>query len=414
MPTLAAGAEQSPGLKSCPDEATAPFLVIKVNGRRIVCKGGNWGLDEALKRVSRARLEPGIRLERDANLTMVRNWCGQNTEEIFYDLCDEYGLMVWNDFWISTQNWNLQPVDLPLWLANAEDVVKRFRNHPSIVIWCGRNEGVPPPVLNEGLDRIVRDRDGTRYYQPGSIQVNLLNSGPWTYGDPVKFFSDYGRGFTTELGLPCAPTADAIRAMMPAVDQWPISDTWAYHDWHQADHGEVGVFMEALARQFGAGTSLDDFCRKAQMLNYVAHRALFEGLNAHLWSPASGRLIWMSHSTWPSMEWQLYSSDFDPNGAYYGAKKACEPIHVQLNLHDRGVLLTNTTLTDVAGAGVRAELYDLHGKRLGFQEVRVNVPANATTAAFRLDEAPAAGLPITFVKLTLAGPDGRLLSDNFY
>jgi hypothetical protein len=414
VPTLAPGAEKSPGLKSCRDDGTAPFLVIKVNGRRVVCKGGNWGLDEVLKRSSRERLEPFIRMERDAHLTMIRNWCGQSTEEILYDLCDEYGLMVWNDFWLSTQNWNQQPGDLNLWLANAEDVVTRFRNHPSIVLWCGRNEGVPPPALNEGLDAIIRRHDGSRYYQPSSIKLNLLDSGPWTYGNPVKFFTQYGKGFTTELGLPSAPTADAIRAMMPAADQWPISDTWAYHDWHQADHGEVEAFMKALARQYGEATGLDDFCRKAQMLNYVGHRAMFEGLNAHLWKPASGRLIWMSHPAWPSMEWQLYSSDYDPNGSYFGAAKACEPVHVQLNLDDRKVVVANTTLTDVNNATVRAVLYNLQSQPVGSREVRLNALADSATEAFTLDEFPVARLPLYFIKLTLLSGDGHLLSDNFY
>jgi hypothetical protein len=414
VPTLVPGAEASPAVRPLDDLTTAPFLVIRVNGKRVVAKGGNWGLDEAMKRVGRERMEPFFRMERDANLTMIRNWCGQNTEEVFFDLADEYGLMVWNDFWTSTQNWNLQPGDLELWLANALDTIKRFRNHPSIVIWCGRNEGVPPPYLNEGLDALVREHDGTRYYQPTSIKLNLLDSGPWIWSDPVSFFTRYGKGFTTELGLPSAPTADAIRAMMPEPDWWPISDSWAYHDWHQKDHGEVPVFMTALATQLGEATGLDDFARKAQMLNYVGHRAMFEGLNAHLWKPASGRLIWMSHPAWPSMEWQLYTSDYDAHASYFGAKKACEPVHVQLNLHDRKVVITNNTFTAIAGARVQAELVDLAGRRLGRQMRVLDAPANATTEVFTLRETAAAGLPICFVKLTLAVRDGRLLSDNFY
>ena len=78
---------------------------------------------------------------------------GQNTEETFYDLADEYGLLVWNDFWDSTQNYNVEPEDPALFLENARDTILRFRNHPSIVMWCGRNEGVPQPIINEGLDR---------------------------------------------------------------------------------------------------------------------------------------------------------------------------------------------------------------------------------------------------------------------
>ena len=86
----------------------SPYLVIKVNGRRIFCKGGNWGMDDAMKRVPRDHLEPYFRLHRDAGFTMVRNWTGESTEEVFYDLCDEYGLLVWNDFWLSTEGYNLE------------------------------------------------------------------------------------------------------------------------------------------------------------------------------------------------------------------------------------------------------------------------------------------------------------------
>ena len=106
-------------------------------------------MDDARKRVSRARLEPYFRLNRDANLNMIRNWVGQSTEETFYDLADEYGMLVWNDFWESTQNYNIEAEDPALFLANASDTIKHFRNHPSIVVWCGRNEGVPQPIINE-------------------------------------------------------------------------------------------------------------------------------------------------------------------------------------------------------------------------------------------------------------------------
>src|SRR6185312_4477352 len=97
-------AERSPALRVLTDEkAMGPYLVIKVNGQKIECLGGDWGMDDAMKRVSRERLEPYIRLTRDANMTMIRNWAGQSTSEAFYDLCDEYGILVWNDFWDNTE-----------------------------------------------------------------------------------------------------------------------------------------------------------------------------------------------------------------------------------------------------------------------------------------------------------------------
>ena len=100
-------------------------------------------MEDMLKRVSRSRLEPFFRLQRDAHMNIVRNWMGQNTEESFFDLADEYGLLVWNDFWDSTQDYNLEPDDSALFLRNARDTITRFRNHPSIAVWCGRTKVSP-------------------------------------------------------------------------------------------------------------------------------------------------------------------------------------------------------------------------------------------------------------------------------
>ncbi len=138
-------------------------------------------MDDSRKRVSRAHLEPFFRYDRDANLNIIRNWQGQNTEEVFYDLADEYGLLVWNDFWEVTMDSNAEAEDPQLFLANAKDTILRYRNHPSIVMWCGRNEGVPQPIINTGLIALTHALDGTRYYSPTSNQVNLQPSGPYSY-----------------------------------------------------------------------------------------------------------------------------------------------------------------------------------------------------------------------------------------
>jgi beta-galactosidase/beta-glucuronidase len=93
------------------DKEMKEHLVVKVNGQRIFCKGGNWGMDDAMKRVSRERLEPYFKLHKNMHYTMIRNWTGESTEEIFYELCDEYGILVFNDFWLSTEGFNLNPLD---------------------------------------------------------------------------------------------------------------------------------------------------------------------------------------------------------------------------------------------------------------------------------------------------------------
>ena len=124
-------------------------------------------MDDGMKRVSREHLEPYFRLHKEANFNMIRNWTGESTEEVFYQLCDEYGMLVFNDFWLSTQGYNMPVNDDDLFLRNAEDVVKRFRNHPSIAIWNPRNEGFAPEYIEKRLAEMIARVDGTRYYTVG-------------------------------------------------------------------------------------------------------------------------------------------------------------------------------------------------------------------------------------------------------
>ncbi|MCL5745207.1 MAG: glycoside hydrolase family 2, partial [Acidobacteria bacterium] len=297
-----------------------------------------------------------------------------------------------------------------LLLANARDTIARFRNHPSIAIWCGRNEGVPPSAINTGLEKLVREVDGTRFYIPNSRFVNLQRSGPWNYGEPVEFFTTRARGFSTELGVPSPPATEAIRAMMPQPDQWPPSDTWSYHDWHQGKGTGVQPFMAAITDHLGAPSGLEDFERKAQMLNYVTHRAMFEGFNANLFHPDSGRLMWMSHPAWPSMVWQLYGSDYDTFGSFYGVKKACEPLHVQLNLPDMAVAVVNTTAQPASNLTVLARLFSADGTLKQKWEGKVSAGPDSVVQALRLDATAADG----FLKLELFDSNRNLVSENFY
>ena len=412
--SLMPGGEKSVAVRALEDVKAAPYLVIKVNGVRIACRGGNWGMDDSRKRVSRAHLEPFFRLHHDANINIIRNWVGQNTEEVFYDLADEYGLLIWNDFWSSTQNYNIEPENPALFLDNARDTILRFRNHPSIAMWCGRNEGVPQPIISNGLADLIDSLDGTRYYSPSSNQVNLQNSGPYKYQDPTLYYSTLNHGFSVETGTASLSTLESFRASVPKEDQWPINDVWAYHDWHYSGNGESAPFMAQVQTEFGAGTSLEDFERKAQMLNYVNHRAIFEGMNAHLWAPNSGRLLWMTQPAWPSNMWQILSSDYDTQASYYGVKKACEPLHIQLDLATFDVDVVNTTTTPLAGLSVIAGVYSLDNKSLLHHEEKKDAGADGVTAEFKLDLAPLMAANVVLVKLGLKNAQGQLLSDNLY
>jgi hypothetical protein len=166
---------------------------------------------------------------------------------------------------------------------------------------------------------------------------------------------------------------------------------------------------------FGAGTSFADFERKAQMMNLETHKAMYEGFLGHLWTKNSGRLLWMTHPAWPSNAWQIYSWDYDTHAAYYGAKKATEPLHVQLNLPGNELVVLNTTQTAASGLTARVRVVGLDNRELFAREDRVDAAANAATtlAAVPLDRLFAEH-PMVLVKLVLSDAAGTTVSENFY
>ena len=397
-------------LTEIPNDEMSPYLVIKVNGKRIFCKGGNWGMDDGMKRVRKELLEPYFKLHKEANFNMIRNWTGESTEELFYDLADEYGMLVWNDFWLSTEGYNLEPTDNKLFIENVTDVVKRFRNHASLAIWCPRNEGYAPVAIENDIAKIIAEEDGTRHYQGNSRYLNLRPSGPWHYyKDPAEYFRNIAKGFNTELGTPSIPTAESMRKMMPKEDVWPISDTWFYHDLHNGQK----EFRAAIDSLYGKPQTLDEFCTKAQMLNYESHRAMFESWNSKLWNNTSGILLWMTHPAWPSTVWQVYSWDYETFGSYFASKKACEPIHVQMNLDDNKVSVVNTSFDSIEDAKVRMEFFDISGRSLFIDEMIKDVTPNKLTYFFT-PQFPA-NLPSSFLaRLLLTDSKGNEISRNDY
>ena len=407
--SLAPGPDNSPALRPVSDARSSPDLILKVNGVRIAVRGGSWGMDDTRKRISRAHLEPFFRLDRDANVNIIRNWQGQNTEPIFYDLADEYGMMVWNDFWEVTQDSNAEAGDSALFLKNAADTVRRYRNHPSIVVWCGRNEGVPQPAINTGMIDLLHTLDGTRYYFPSSNQINLEPSGPYSWEDPAKYYTTLNRGFAVEVGTPSLPTIEWFHRWLPKEDRWPIDDDWAYHNWHPHD-----AFSNAMQRQFGAAGSLEQYVRQAQMMNYVDYRAIFEGFNQHLWAPNGGRLLWMTQPAWPSMLWGILSSDYDTHASFFGTMKGCEPLHVQLDYSNGDVAVINTTRNPLPHAVVQADVLSLQGKTLFHTQAIVDAGSDSLTEAFHLALNQLEGDTTILVHLELHDAQGKLVSHNLY
>ena len=168
-------------------------------------------------------------------------------------------------------------------------------------------------------------------------------------------------------------------------------------------------------RKVSESYTLEDFSKKAQMINYNSHRAIFEAWNSKLWDNASGILLWMTHPAWPSMIWQTYSSDYETNGSYFGAKKACEPVHIQLNANNQKVVAINTSLGKYENLKVHVYLLDVNGNELFSKSGVISLGANSKEECFQFEIPKHIDLPnYTFTKLELIDTDGKVLSDNIY
>ncbi len=393
--------------------ADSENLTLSVNGVRVMARGGNWGLDEGLKRVSRDRLEAQFHMHALANLNIIRNWVGQSTSPDFYDMADKYGILLWDEFFQPNPNDGPDVTDIPTYLANVTDKVVRYRNHPSIAVWCARNEGYPPKELDDTLKTLMSHLDPTRLYQSNSADGRGVSShGPYYWRSP-RFFYAFNESFKTETGSVSIPTIESIQGMMPQKDWESINDDWAQHDM-AAGAQRGNEFPISLAERYGHIRNLADFVRKGQLATYEAFRAMYEGRNAEMFKTTTGVITWMSHPAQPSFVWQLYHYDLEPNAALYAVKKAAETVHVQFNEENRGIEVVNNRSDALNALQVKVLIYRLDGTMDSKRTYPVaQVPGSSTIKAAQI-EVSARITPLYFIKLDLTDSSGTLLSSNFY
>jgi hypothetical protein len=388
-------------------------LTISVNGVPVFIRGGNWGLDEGLKRIPRERLEAEIHLHQLAHLNMIRNWVGQSTGEDFYELCDKYGILVWDEFFQPNPSDGPDPIDLKTYVANVRDKVLRYRNHPSITLWCARNEGFPPPEIDAQLRTLLAELEPTRRYQPSSTNgAGVRSHGPYYWRVPREFYKVTDDYFKTETGSMSVPTLESIHGMMPRKDWEMIGDDWAEHDMAKGgQHGER--YPGLIAARFGNFRNLPDFVRKAQLANYESFRAMYEGRNAKLFHPTTAVITWMSNPAQPSFVWQIYHYDLEPMASFFGVMHASEPIHIQFNQAEERVEVIDNMPTPLTDAVAHISIYNMDGSVAALHETKVTAQPEAVTDLGPVDF-PATLSVIHFIKLDLVDASGKAISTNFY
>ena len=226
----------------------------------------------------------------------------------------------------------------------------------------------------------------------------MTGSGPWGAFEPRFYFTKYpdglegdparGWGFRTEIGTAVVPTFESFKKFMPKENWWPRDEMWNKHYFGQnAFNAAPDRYDASITKGFGKPEGIEDYCRKAQLVNIESNKAMYEGWLDRMWEDASGIMTWMGQSAYPSMVWQTYDYYYDLTGAFWGAKSACEPVHILWNPVTDGVKIANTTACDMEGLTAEVKVYNLDGKSVEAytKSAIVNSPSNSTVQCFTID-----------------------------
>jgi len=394
-----------------------------VNGKNILIRGGAWMTCDMLLRLDPKRYDALVRYAREANLNMLRSegFSIRETDD-FYNICDKHGVMV------TQQIFGRSIPDEDLAIACIEDMMLRIRNHPSLVHFLGHDETFPTPTLDKAYRDLIAKYTPERTYQPHSGAFNVKDrfetggtrTGTrelWTYANPTHYYThkeDGAWGFAQSGGIGgiVAPV-ESVRRMIPEEDLWPLwTDAWSFHTVIQGGP-YFKTLLDALHARYGKPDDIDDFCMTAQVMNYESARGMYEAYGRNKYS-ATGITTWKYDAAWPAaMTWQYVDWYLMATGAYYGAQKACEALHVQYSYDDDSVYVVTGLYEGFNGLKVTAKVYNMDMTEKYSRSATVNVAADGKTHACTIDW-PEGLTKSHFLSLKLEDSAGKLIDDNFY
>jgi mannosylglycoprotein endo-beta-mannosidase len=408
-----------------------------VNGQKIFIKGGNWIVSDELLRFTRQRYDAEIRLHRDMNLNLIRVWGGALTERPeFYEACDRYGLLVFQDFWNSgdcngrwedpmkkEDQWTRRqyPNDHQLFINSVIDQVKMLRNHPSLAFWCGGNEITPPAdILKAMRDSIMPALDGTRTFfdfsNSDSMSFNSLGGngdGPYGIQDIRTFWGKRTYPFNSEVGSVGMGDYESLQRFLPEDHRDPPvypgkeDPVWNYHKY-------IGYDSSVYA--YGPIKDLRDYAEKAQLVNYDQYRALMEGFSSHMWDWYTGTIIWKTQNPWTALRGQMYDYYLDPNACLYGLHSGSELLHIQYDPVTGMVMIVNNGFRTQRDLMMQIRTIDMDGKSKlltqVFNEAGPTMAKNYIPIGHQVNHLRSKeGL---FLSLRLVNEKQQTVSDNLY
>lgn len=418
---------------------------IFINGKRVFACGGYIQPDAMLEwDINRIRTE--LRYYRDAGLNLIYFEDIPNPPDWFLDLCDEYGILMGNCYFGC--HWMMPgtnyPDDLDLLERGAIDLTKRYRNHPSLILYMCMNEGPTREDVYGIWRNIVQEHDGTRFWIPsGTFPDEQYEKAPdWIRQDMPVGMTDVGASygwlpvkeyfrkvmedirwmFMIESCSASLPPIESLRFFLPDIDRkkrvasedssnlFPLDAAWAEH----GANAYYKPYHEALYRLFNAPVDVADYCRKGHVLTADQNRAMFEAVQHRMWNITSGFTQWKLNSGWLSVQWQIFDWFHRPMVSYYFIKKANRPVHVLWSPLDDQIYVVNHKMEDFRGT-VHAELFDFNMKKLFSAKQPVEISADSSDeAGLKMECYPNVPEGIYFMKLRLVDADNSPVSDNFY
>jgi len=407
-----------------------------LNGKKILIRGGGWTDDLFLNnRTKKVRNE--ILYARHMNLNALRLEGFWGTSDELYDLCDEQGILLmvgWSCQWEwenllgkatdPTFGGILSPEDISLVAQSFHDQVLWLRNHPSIFVWALASDLVPKPELENEYHKILAADDPTRPFlnstgtkvSPVSGKSGVKMNGPYDWVPPNYWYEDkkYGGafGFNTETGPgPQVPVLESLKKMIPEEALWPPNDYWDYHCC-RGIFRNLDRYNEAMKERLGWPKDVTGYCREAQYLNYEAMRAMFEAFIVRRYQ-ATGIIQWMYNSAWPKLWWQLYDYFLMPTGAFYGARKACQPVHLIYDYETKEIIASNLSSEKTEKLKATIRIFDLGFKEKYHSEFPLELEPDSKIVLTKLP--PIADLtPDYFLDLRISGLKGELKDQNLY
>jgi exo-1,4-beta-D-glucosaminidase len=394
--------------------------VFQVNGKNIVIKGGGY-VQDLMLRQDNERVYTDIMYAKHMGLNALRMEAPRGSDYLF-DLCDEQGIMLMVGWcccssWERWRRWTPDIADIAE--KSWKDQIVHLRNHPSVFDWLYGSDNPPPAEYEKRYIDVLNTYDGTRPYQSSATADSSdiagytgLYMGPWpevySYLPPAFWYTKLE--FNTEAGPggEQIPPMETMRKMMPEDDLWPISRSWELR-LHESFGPDA---RKALFSRYGEPESVDEYSMKSQVLQMEAVRAMFEAYAGNKYR-SSGIIYWMYNSAWPSLYWQFYDYFFAPNGAFYAARKANEPVHIQYSYGDSCVYIVNSLYENFEALLASVHLYDFSLQEKFSNEVQVNISADESLKIMDISW-PDDSLGIYFLDLRLTDAEGKLVSSNFY